>query len=163
MKVLAVIGVIVFIPLGWAALSGAFSGPERDEEGAVVEAGVVSAFDIRVGDCFSLPDDSVVSIEQAELVPCLEPHTYEAYAEYVYADKSQAPYPGLAVILDQSDAFCLDEFEAFVDHRWETSVLDFAYLYPEEEGWQFGDRTVLCLIQPTSDDPLTGSMRGAGI
>ena len=157
---LIAIGVISLIRVGW----GAFSGPERDADGAVVEAGVASAFDIRVGDCFSLPDDNVVSIQQAELVPCSEPHTYEAYAEYVYPDPDDAPYPGVDPIFAQSDRFCLEEFETFVGHRYETSVLDFAYLYPEEEGWQIeDDRVVLCLIQPIGNSPLVGTMRGAGI
>ncbi len=159
---LVVAGVAVLVRLGpgiWESVTG--QGPERDAEGIVIESGTASAFDIRVGDCFTIADGAQATVEEADLAPCSEPHMFEAYAEFVYPDKARADYPGTASIFELSDVFCMQEFEAFVGHAWETSALDFAYLYPEEEGWELGDRTVLCLIEPVSGEPLVGTARGA--
>ena len=156
---LAIFGVIRWGPGIWTDVREAFGGAERDSTGEVVEAGTASAFDIRVGDCFNVPA-IIGSVEEAELVPCADPHLYEAYAAYVYPDKANAEYPGLDAIIDAGDEYCFDEFEDFVDARWETSALDFAYLYPEPEGWRFGDRTILCFLAAVDESMLTGSMQG---
>lgn len=149
-----------FGPGWWEDLTGALSAPDRDETGAVVDAGTVSSFELRPGDCFTISDVSSASVDEAEVVPCSQPHLFEAYAEYVFPGKSREPYPGETAIVEVANDFCFGEFETFVGLAWEDSVLDFVYLYPEPDGWAAGDRVVLCVVAPL-EGTLTGSMAGA--
>jgi hypothetical protein len=160
------LGVVALIGLGPALASNvrdSLTGPQRDTDGTVVAGGTVSAFEIRPGDCFDIPDSAGESVFGANLVPCDEPHLYEAYALYVYPDKAQVPYPGLDAISELAESYCLEEFESFVAALWENSNLDFAYLYPQPDGWLVGDREVLCVLTRIDGEPMQGTMRGTRI
>ena len=88
---------------------------DRDSSGAIVGAGSLDAFALRVGDCF---DDSAFSAmgEAEEVmslpgVPCAEPHDNEVYAVF---DVEMSAFPSedeLSVIAFDR---CYDRFESFV-------------------------------------------------
>ena len=68
---------------GGAYLVNSFMAADRDSTGAIVSAGNVDAFQMRVGDCFNdgstFGDDSVDSVPG---VPCADPHDNEVYAVF---------------------------------------------------------------------------------
>jgi hypothetical protein len=99
---------------------GVLTQVDRDASGAIVGAGSVDAFEIRVGDCFN--DDASNSgdeIESVSGVPCADPHDNEVYAVF---DVALAEYPGDESMYDVAFDACLDRFEPFVGRDYETSA-----------------------------------------
>jgi hypothetical protein len=43
------------------------------------------------------------------------------------------------------------------------SSLDLFFLYPNQEGWDLGDRTIQCVAVPMDGQPLDGSVRRTAI
>jgi hypothetical protein len=126
----------------------------------VVEAGELGALRIRLGDCVNgLGDASVV--ESVQGVPCSQPHELEVYHAF---NLTAASWPGEATVEHLAAEGCYRAFEGFVGHPYETSVLDFATLYPSEASWnEFHDREVLCLVGNYDGTDKTGTARGAGV
>lgn len=136
------------------ALAGKAPQPVRDGNGVITEEGDVDAMSLRVGDCLTLdwedPDAETVEVWTVHVTPCKAEHDSEAYAA---TSVTGASYPGEDAVLDQSEQFCLDEFATFVGLAWDSSELDFTYLYPTAESWkQLGDREILCV----ANDPAGG-------
>lgn len=138
-------------------------GPARDEEtNEVTEPADVDVFQLQVGDCLNLADDSQLST--AAVVPCAEPHTDEIYHEFEVPD---GDWPGQDAIAQAADEGCYAAFEPFVGKVYEESVLEYNYLTPTEDGWTdsgLQDRLIQCVLyQPGDGAPaqLEGSLEGA--
>lgn len=138
---------------------GAATNADRDSSGAIVDAGTVDAFQIRVGDCF---DDasSLDEITSLPGVPCSEPHDNEAYA---VLDLSIATYPGDEAMGDLATESCLARFESFVGANYDVSSLDVLSMYPTRESWQQKDREVVCSVYDINANKLVGSAKGLGL
>lgn len=150
---------------GCAGISDLLGGgePERDAEtNQVTESADVDVFQLQVGDCLNLGDDTELST--ASVVPCSEPHTDEVYHEFELPD---GDYPGAEAIEQAADEGCYAAFGAFVGKPFEESVLQYNYLTPTEAGWKdenLQDRLIQCIIyEPGEGAPvkLEGSLRGA--
>ncbi|HET7609557.1 MAG TPA: septum formation family protein [Gammaproteobacteria bacterium] len=131
---------------------------DRDATGAIVDAGSVDAFQVRVGDCFddgsAFEGDEVNSVAG---VPCSKPHDNEVYAVFDVAEQS---FPGEA-LGGMAHEGCLERFEAFVGKDYDSSSLDIATMYPSRESWQQQhDREVICAVYDVEAKKLTGSMKG---
>jgi hypothetical protein len=138
------------------------SQADRDESGAIVGAGSIDAFQMRVGDCFNdgstFTDDTEVNSVPG--VPCSDPHDNEVYAVF---DVSSASFPG-----DEMErmAFesCKQRFQSFVGRDYDSSALDIATLYPTRESWsEHNDREVICAVYDVAANKLTGSMQGRAL
>ena len=128
----------------------------RDDDGDVVEGGEVGAFRLSVGDC--LAAEAVGDVESVPVVPCSEPHDSELFHSFQLAD---GEYPGNQSVIDQAQAGCIAEFDAFIGLAYAESVWDITAVYPTEASWNaVGDREVLCGVFPISDEDTTGSARG---
>ena len=75
----------------------------------------------------------------------------------------EAGFPGEDAIFRHAKVACIDAFEEFVGVGFAESSLDMSFLYPNDEGWEFGDRTIQCLAFPLDGQPLEGSVRDSGI
>ena len=132
---------------------------DRDATGAIVDAGSVDAFQVRVGDCFD--DGSAFEGEEVNSVagvPCSKPHDNEVYAVFDVAEQS---FPGEA-LAGMAHEGCLERFEGFVGKDYDSSSLDIATMYPSRESWQQqNDREVICAVYDVEAKKLTGSMKGA--
>ena len=131
---------------------------DRDATGAIVDAGSVDAFQVRVGDCFddgsAFEGDEVNSVAG---VPCSKPHDNEVYAVFDVAEQS---FPGEA-LAGMVHEGCLERFEGFVGKDYDSSSLDIATMYPSRESWQQqNDREVICAVYDVEAKKLTGSMKG---
>jgi hypothetical protein len=137
---------------------------DRDETGAIVEGGDISAFQIRVGDCFD--DAGVFSEGNAEVskvpaIPCAEPHDNEVYAVF---DVSITSFPAGEEMANIAFDSCLERFASFVGKDYDSSSLDIATLYPSQESWKHqNDREVVCVVYDVNAKKLTGSVRGLAI
>ena len=137
------------------ALAGCTAGSvPRDTAGQVTATASVDAFQVKVGDCTGSLKDGDVS--DLQVIPCAEPHFYEAYASTQLADGS---YPGESEVTKQANKTCTAEFERFIGVSTKDSAYDMFYLYPVEASWASGDREVLCLVG-SDKGKLTGSLKG---
>ena len=148
--VVAVVGVV-----------GALNAASRDDSGTVVGAGTLHITDVRVGDCFDLNDEpDVEEVGEIRAVPCDEPHTFEAYFAI---DLAAGPYPSRSALDAEIDGSCLPSFGTYVGGEYETSELYVTTFEPTPDGWEDGDRGLLCVISTfNAETPLTGSVRDSG-
>lgn len=145
------------LALAGCSLLGGSDEPERDASGEVTEAGDANAFAIRVGDCIENLDWEAEGFTTVPVVPCAEPHESEVYAA---TDLPDGEYPGAEAVAEAADAFCFDEYEAFVGTPWHESELEFGYLSPTPDSWAGGDREILCLLMDPAG-ATTGSLAGS--
>ena len=88
--------VIALVAVGYNLATTA----DRDDSGAIVDAGNIDAFAVKPGDCFDDPS-SMASSEVSSLdgVPCADPHDNEAYAVF---DVSLTSFPGEDAIAEHA-------------------------------------------------------------
>jgi hypothetical protein len=115
-----------------------------------------------VGECLQISElgDEVSSLP---VVDCAQPHESEVYA--VFNVDVAGVYDETAVI-EAAEEGCRTEFADFVGRRYDSSVLDIFYLYPLADGWELGDRKVMCSIfEPSAEDGtptlVEGTLSGA--
>ena len=157
-------GVYVAVALG-AVGYNVFTRADRDASGAIVEEGTVSAFQMRVGDCFQ--DSSSASaaenyeVSEVRGVPCSEPHDNEVFAVF---DLDTPSFPEGDAIVDLAMSSCLDRFEGFVGKDYESSSLDITAMYPTQESWnRQNDREVVCAVYDMNLNQLVGSAAGTAL
>ncbi len=149
------------VGIGAAAIAGtgAFDdNTTRDETGAIVEAGGLGAFQMRVGDCFDDPAGNEELITSVAAMPCTELHDNEVYAVY---DTSFTSWPGQEAMYDDAWQGCYGRFQGYVGVEWEYSSLDLAVMTPSDGSWQEGDREIVCFLYDGQLRKLASSMRGA--
>lgn len=140
-------------------LAIACSGAERDDRGEIVGAGDVSAFEMRLGDCFDNPEDPTAPVSSLAAVPCEDPHDNQVFALIDFPEGGDA-FPGAQAIRDFATDACLEQFEPFVGRSYEESRFDISALYPSAESWDQGDREVICVLLDTAGEPWTGTAEG---
>lgn len=137
----------------------ACSSADRDDSGAVVEEGYVSAWSIRVGDCLTdtFANDSG-EFSDANAVPCNEPHVFEAYhSENISGDTFPSDLGTVA------DDICYYAFADFVGIKLEETNLTYNALIPTQESWENrDDREVTCIAGMEDGSSITGTLRNAG-
>jgi len=112
--------------------------------------------DLRAGQCLDRPE-TATAIEEVEVVPCDDPHDLEVFALVELPD---GPYPGDSGRSQVAQEACADRFAAYVGVEPSASARSTGFLVPTEQGWDEGDREVVCLLYDP-DERLTGSMRAS--
>jgi hypothetical protein len=107
-------------------------------------------FEFAVGGCF---DETDVDFVEAN---CSEPHEAEVYR--IIDHPEATVYPGPKLIAGWAEPQCYAGFESYVGLPYQDSALEFGYLYPTAQGWQAGDREVVCYLFDPSGDALTDSI-----
>ncbi|MGC4084705.1 MAG: septum formation family protein [Vicinamibacterales bacterium] len=149
-------GVAAAAVLVAAVLLGGCASGVRDSAGQVTAPATTDSFSVRVGDCLDkLPTDSTAKIS---LLPCAQPHYWEAFASPTLAGDD---FPGNSAVRDQAESACTDAFQGFVGVAAKSSKLDLTMLTPTKETWtQAGDREVVCLVG-SAKGGVTGTLKGA--
>jgi len=153
-------GIYIVVIAGYFLYS-VMTSADRDESGAIVSAGSIDAFSMRVGDCFD--DSSGFSDEVDSLpgVPCADPHDNEVYA-VISVDLPE--FPGDDAMGDLAYEKCMAQFASFVGKDYESSSLDFYPMYPSSESWsRKNDREVVCAVYDMELEKLEGSVKGLGL
>lgn len=133
------------------------TGPERDADGAVTAEAETDTSSIRVGDCIN--DPGTQSVSDITVLPCDEPHVFEAFAG---TDMPDGEYPGDGAATTAASDFCAKEFTEFVGVDFDASVLEMLYFYPVEESWTTADgRGILCFVAEQGEAPMTGTLQDA--
>ena len=157
--------IIFLLIMGGIFVYNFFTDAKRDDTGAVVEAGEVSADQIQVGDCLLYPADAQVSqefeFESLTAVPCSEPHHMEVFAAF---ERSDPVYPGQDALFDIAGGLCAAEFEAYTGVGADVSArLVTSSIVPDSQAWSNGDTELLCVVESFDQAPLTGSQEGQGL
>ncbi|MEM7414097.1 MAG: septum formation family protein [Gemmatimonadota bacterium] len=152
-----------FVPVaivGLAAAIGLTRAAERGADGAIIEAGQLSAFEVQVGDCFDDEAFSASEISEIPAIPCSTPHDNEVYATF---DVSAEEFPGDDEIDWMASEGCYERFEAAIGKSYEDSVIDFTTMYPSSGSWKNGDREVVCIGFHMELEKLEETIIGSGI
>jgi hypothetical protein len=130
--------------------------------GVITHRGHISAFSLRVGDCFDNPAGAH-SVNTVTAIPCDQPHNAQIYAKFRLTG-SDFSYPGAAKIARLARSGCNARIGS-VNKSMTTSAMTVRILLPEEASWIAGQRTVSCMIvNPTANltTSLLNSAPGAG-
>lgn len=104
--------------------------------------------------------DAMVGDELTEMptVDCDEEHDSEVFAKF---DLPDGPYPSDDEYMAELERECLPAFEEYVGISYDESILEIYDVYPLEEGWEAGDREVICVAYyvdgTTTNEPMKGS------
>jgi hypothetical protein len=133
---------------------------DRNSDGQIASSGEVGVENLAVGDCVVWGNQiDAESVTELDVVPCDQPHDVEVYAVF---DLSGDAYEGEERVVERADAGCYDEFARFVGLPYDESELEFSYIYPSEESWDYGDHGVLCQVGYPAPRQATGTLRAYG-
>ena len=122
-----------------------------------------NVFELAEGDCFNYQGEQDKEVSDVELVPCEDPHQFEAYAVVLIEEPSGLPFPGSTQVGLLSDNLCLASFEEFVGLPYSDSILEVLTFSPSQDSWEdMDDREVVCVLFDPEDLYTEGSMRGSG-
>lgn len=147
---------VVTIIVGGTALAGAAAGAlavvtHGFRHKTVVTYRPAAAFSLRAGDCVnSSPNGLSVSIRS-----CASPHDAEVFATFSLAGTS---WPGGTDVQLQASDGCMSRVAAYVNPQLADAGLTQEYVFPDQQAWQAGVRTVVCEIRASAGQ-LTGSVR----
>jgi Septum formation len=110
-----------------------------------------AVFSVRVGDCIDLtPNGRVVHI-----LPCAKPHDAEIFGTFHLTGTA---WPGDATVRQEAATGCTIRLGGYLNPQLSASNLTQSYVYPGEQAWKAGERTVICEVRAISGS-LTGSVR----
>lgn len=136
------------------------SGGGATSDGPTSGGAETSVFDIEARECFNITETEPV--ESVQVLPCDDPHVYEAYAVLDHPAGPDAPFPGQDEMTDASNAACQEQFAAYIGLDYESSEFFITTLNPSEETWAEGDREIICTVATEDEDAVTGTARGSG-
>lgn len=117
----------------------------------------VAADDLKVGDCFNIPDGT--TIQTVERQPCTESHNAEVIFVGDYTEGTTYP---ISLSLDRFiESACVPAFETYLGRSFDSDPeLSIGYFYPSRDGWDDGDRTITCYVAQPDEGPMTESFKG---
>lgn len=130
-------------------------GAPRNDAGQVTAPATTDAFQVKVGDCTGDLQSGTVS--DVGLIPCDQPHYYEAFASMQMTDTT---FPGDTAVGDQADKFCDDSFTTWMGVPRQKSEYGFFSLTPTASTWAANDREILCLAG-SDEGGIKGSLKGS--
>lgn len=145
---------------GCSALNGILGSgsgdANRDEEsGQVTESANIDIFSLKVGDCKMESPSGL--IQDADVVPCAEPHDEEVYHEITMDDGEYSE----DAINTASEECIGDAYTQFVGVSYDQSTLEVYPITPTKDTWeQLDDRLVQCVIVDPAGQ-VEGSLKGA--
>jgi len=113
-----------------------------------------AVFRLRAGECInSSPNGLSVTVRS-----CTTPHDAEVFATFQLTGSS---WPGGAGIQQDASDGCMSRMAGYLNPQLATVSFTQEYVFPDQQAWQAGVRTVVCEIRASSGQ-LTGSVRQAG-
>jgi len=143
------------------AVTSVFLGCDaaRDDTGAIAEAGAVSVFALRIGDCFD--DHEPGDVQRVAALPCDEAHDNEVFATF---DLAAETWLGDDEVTRLGTEGCNERFTGVIGSTYEESVLDFYPMTPTEGSWDDrDDREVVCVAYHMELEKLDRSVLGSGM
>jgi len=146
-----VVGILVLVGAAVAVLAVLTHGFKPK---TVVTYRVAAVFSLRAGECINSSPNGL----SVTLLSCAVPHDAEVFATFRLTGTS---WPGGAAIQADASNGCMSRFSSYVNPQLATAALNQEYVFPDQQAWQAGVRTVVCEVSAASGQ-LTGSVRQAG-
>lgn len=118
---------------------------------ATVQYRQAAVFSVRVGDCIDLTTNGRV----VHVMSCTKPHDAEIFGTF---HLSGTAWPGDATVRHQASSGCTIRLGGYLNPQLSSSNLTQSYVYPGQQAWQAGERTVICEVRAIHGS-LTGSVR----
>ena len=115
---------------------------------------VPGVFSLRAGDCLNSSQNGL----SVTILSCATPHEAEVFATFSLTGSS---WPGDAAAQQQASSGCANRIAGYLNPQLLNAGLTQQYVYPNQDAWQAGVRTVVCEVSSASG-PLTGSVRSGG-
>jgi Septum formation len=112
---------------------------------------VAAVFNLQQGDCFNSDQNGLGVTVRA----CSTPHDAEVFATFPLAASS---WPGVDAVQAQAQDGCSARVASYMNPELVQNALAQESIYPDEQTWRAGVRTVVCAVRST-DGPITGSVR----
>ena len=115
---------------------------------------VPGVFSLRAGDCLNSSQNGL----SVTILSCTTPHEAEVFATFSLTGSS---WPGDAAAQQQASSGCANRIAGYLNPQLLNAGLTQQYVYPNQDAWQAGVRTVVCEVSSASG-PLSGSVRNSG-
>ena len=138
--ILSLVWVGVFVA---AALASNSTATRQASSGKITHRGDLGVFALATGDCFDNPTDTK-DIETVTAIPCTQPHDSQVFAKFDLSGGNNA-YPAAAALNKMADTGC-NSRTGSIDKPKTTPGMTIRVLFPEQDAWADGQRTVSCLI-----------------
>ena len=113
-----------------------------------------AVFSVRAGDCINLTPNGT----EVHVVPCAGATMRRCSAPSTSAART---WPGTAAVQQQAASGCASRLTGYLNPQLAATNLAQSYVYPGQQAWDTGERTVVCEVRATSGQ-LTGSVRSGG-
>jgi hypothetical protein len=113
-----------------------------------------AVYGLRAGDCLNSSQNGL----SVTILSCATPHQAEVFATF---SLTGSDWPGSAAVQQQASTGCTDRIAGYLNPQLLNAGLTEEYVYPNQQAWQAGVRTVVCEVS-SSTGPLTGSVRQGG-
>jgi hypothetical protein len=146
-KGLAIAGLI--LSLVWAGVfvaAGLLSNSTATRQsatGKITHRGDLGVFALATGDCFDNPTNTQ-DIESVTALPCTQAHDSQVFAKFNLSGDDNA-YPAPDALNKMADTGC-NSRTGSIDKPKTTADMTIRVLFPEQDAWADGQRTVSCLI-----------------
>jgi hypothetical protein len=151
---LVVAGVILVLVAVAAAAAVLVVATHGFRHKTVVTYRPAAVFSLRAGDCLnSSPNGLSVTI-----LSCATPHQAEVFATFSLTGSS---WPGEGAAQQQASSGCANRIAGYLNPQLLNAGLTQQYVYPNQDAWRAGVRTVVCEVSSASG-PLSGSVRNSG-
>jgi len=127
-------------------------GPERGDDGQVLERSELAARDLVVGDCFDFDSPDGSTVAEVIVIPCSEPHNYVVLQQGTLA-AGDIIANGLQDVVSRA---CENTFEAFKDvNTADDRPRQQFLLFPLDDNRPDGDHNYSCAATDPSGLGLT--------
>ena len=146
---------VVLVVIAVAAAAGALAVTTHGfRPKTVVTYRPAAVFSLRAGECINSSSNGL----SVTVLSCATPHQAEVFATFRLAGSS---WPGTAAVQQQASNGCANRLAGYVNPDLLNAGLAQEYVYPDQQAWQAGVRTVVCEVSAASG-PLSGSVRNGG-
>jgi hypothetical protein len=99
-------------------------------------------FSVRTGNCIDL----TASGTTVHVVSCTDPHDAEIFGTF----QLSGAWPGDSSARQQAASGCETRLSGYLNPQLATSNLTQSYVYPGQQAWTSGQRTVVCEVRSTT-------------
>jgi hypothetical protein len=146
---------VIFVLLAAAAAAAVLVvATHGSRHKTVVTYRPAAVFSLRAGECVNSSQNGL----SVTILSCATPHAAEVFATFGLTGSS---WPGEAAVQQQASDGCTNRLAGYLNPALLNAGLTQQYVYPDQEAWQAGVRTVVCEVSSASG-PLTGSVRNGG-
>ncbi len=151
---LVVAGVIVVLVAVAAAAGVLVVATHGSRHKTVVTYRPAAVFSLRAGECVNSSQNGL----SVTILSCATPHEAEVFATFSLTGSS---WPGDAAVQQRASSGCANRIAGYLNPQLLNAGLTQQYVYPNQDAWQAGVRTVVCEVSSGSG-PLSGSVRSSG-